>query len=814
VPAAIQPTVMSWRPVGPQKGGVFTNATYHDMAPDSTNFLRQCVVDHNTWRVRYNDIAYGSAPGASLCTTLEIFNQYSGVSQSLTSSVVGGFPTVGSPKVINVTTGNIIRSNSTAMPITGNGRWVFASVKNRFYMANGTDVPAISLGASTGDCIPWGFAGPVANMTYQINAGTNVLGGTQGTGTVSTNFTYTWASGPKFNYFQIGQPIYIQSVYNTVAGVTSNTIITLSISATNGAATYAYSPTGILGTAAYTNGSGNFTTWNGATLVAGSPSAPAAGNPVFIAGTAFTGSHFTPTIVYSLSSVATGTTGTIAPVFAGVTGTYDTEINMSNISFDNGRSYQYAYSYYNPTSGHVSNTSPILQITDGAPRNVNVSITLSNIVCTNDANYTKIILWRSAVNGANLFPLVVLNNDTGNAAGNTITYTDYLGDDTQLGTAAGGPGFVASPRGENSPPPVDLLYPTYWDGRFWGASATQVGILFFSGRSAGNNEDISVGVAEECWPLNFTRVIPESDGRITGLRAFSGVLAVLTDNNIYIVQSGTRDTYALSRISGKGHGTSHFLTTVIPSEDANGADVLVHFGNDGRLYFLMGGGGDYQISYPIQDQLGGPALVTCVGVQHTSTSSYVILSTIFQIFLYDLERKIWLQRTLPDGFGAGAYVEGLLGVVIAQMFGSANTVAAIYHAEQQIGPPTTMVVATNQVSPTGERKDDKQLESVVVYYPNRTDAMTVNLTIDAPIPFPSLGTSTLVEVPNTGQYAANFEMTDARVFVPQGNFAHGRLFQIVVSVTPSVFPGAAGFVPEVRGVWAGSQDAGAVGGML
>src|ERR1035438_8233768 len=65
---------------------------------------------------------------------------------------------------------------------------------------------------------------------------------------------------------------------------------------------------------------------------------------------------------------------------------------------------------------------------------------------------------------------------------------------------------------------------------------------------------------EECWPLLFTRAIPESDGRITGLRTVGNTLVVLTDNNIYTVTGNQYNTYGLVRVPAKGHGTSHLPT--------------------------------------------------------------------------------------------------------------------------------------------------------------------------------------------------------------------------------------------------------------
>src|ERR1700693_4514060 len=137
---------MSWVPRGDGKGGVFSNATYHDMPPDSTQNVVQAVVDHNSWRARLNDVQYGATTGTGFATSIEIFNKYVGVGQSLTSSVVAGFTQIsGQTYVNNMTTTQTIRASGTPMPLgTGGGTMCFSSVNNRLYMANGTDPPAIT----------------------------------------------------------------------------------------------------------------------------------------------------------------------------------------------------------------------------------------------------------------------------------------------------------------------------------------------------------------------------------------------------------------------------------------------------------------------------------------------------------------------------------------------------------------------------------------------------------------------------------------------------------------------------------------------
>ena len=857
MPAVSNVVKKEWSPVGPAKGGLFTNSTSHDNNSDSTKFITNAVINANTWVCAPYYTGFGSAlPAAGTCDSLEVFNRYLGNSQALTSSVISGFSnTAGGGAVWNQTAGVLIRGPATPMPTTGNGKFCFATVKNRLYMASGTDLPAISPTASVASCYSWGVAAQTQNLTYQIvasnqlgntnNAG--VLGGTQGVGTVSGGTTLTWSSGVKFDYFQPNATIYVNGVYNTIASVTSSTVLVLSISASNVSSPFSYAPTGMIGNAAYTNSSASFTTWAppGSLPVftqPGPPQIPPNGAPAFVAGGA---SPATPVTKYNISSILSNTTGTITPNFpSSGAGTLNTQINISNITFDNGRSYQYAVSYYNPTTGHVSNTSPILNVRDGPPNCNNVSITISNIVCTNDTtNYTKIILWRSAVGGAQLFPLAILNNNTGNAAGQTITYTDFQGDDTVVtsGSVAGGPGAVSAPPfGQNSPPPTDLNFIAYWDGRFWGASNGTIGILFFSCRVDVNTADTTVGVPEECWPAIFTRAIPEADGRITGLRTVGNTLCVLTDNNIYTVSGSQYTDYTLTRVPAKGRGTSHFATTVIPAGDLGTDDVLVHFGNDSRLYFL-GSSGDFPISYPIQNAIGQyPGNVTANGVVmsviHNGTSGYVVMglpSTAVQQgeYWYDLERQVWFfvdTGIMNGAVSAASRVEGLYAGVVTTFFGVPTSVysTGCGYIKYASGGPNTLGVLTNAVVPSGmDRLDDKILEAVIVYT-NYTGTMTVNAYWDTAVsandasPFTTTTpSSVLTETLNTGNYQAYFESSDARLFMPQNvsgsggaNItARGRVFQFG-AILNSVSVGDGNAVRKIVAIFGNTQAAPAMGG--
>src|ERR1035441_7448813 len=130
MPAASNAKVMSWIPRGEGKGGTFLNASYHDMVPDSTYQLLGGLVKSNAWVPFPNFLGYGFNQAGNV-TTLDISNRYTGVSQTLVSSVIAGITNdgAGKSKVWNQSQGLTIRRSATPQPTTTTGRYCFATVR-------------------------------------------------------------------------------------------------------------------------------------------------------------------------------------------------------------------------------------------------------------------------------------------------------------------------------------------------------------------------------------------------------------------------------------------------------------------------------------------------------------------------------------------------------------------------------------------------------------------------------------------------------------------------------------------------------------
>src|SRR5262249_23106035 len=214
---------------------------------------------------------------------------------------------------------------------------------------------------------------------------------------------------------------------------------------------------------------------------------------------------------------------------------------------------------------------------------------------------------------------------------------------------------------------------SYWNGRFWGFSFSNPGLLFFSARVDSSNSEIPVGVAEECWPLVNTIPIPDTDGIGTGTCVVGSNLFALTSKGIYTVTGSNPASYQMQRVTSKGNGAYQIATCALPGEDTNSADVLVHAGNDRRVYFLFGAGGGVACSYPIQDQIDAPiassaacpAAFVMLAVYHNEQGTYLLVGVRGQegTHVYDVERQIWFNWNLGKGHGSSsgnyAMVEGL-----------------------------------------------------------------------------------------------------------------------------------------------------------
>ncbi len=845
--ATERPVTFSWVPKGAGKGGQFSNATSHDSDTDYLAYVNELIIDGGRWLARPGETFYvattdGVGPQGA-ADAIMVFNSWGSTSKTYTSYLIYEY------KKLADSTARISWKNSNGFsgaftgsmgPFSSTGAGVpgtFQAVKNRCYYSNGA-LNTVTYGLPGGPAIfydsskagvtlgfeKWGLPASITNLTITPTSYDSGTGDTHGTITVD-NLSFN----PQ-THLAVGMPFYIETspgsgAFNQYVIATTPTPASVTLTTATVENYVGAKVQGNYGSMSWGNvtpiiQTGTATTDGTAVVTALSfdPRINCKAGYTFEIEKAAGTNLWSRYVILSVDSVSQVTLTTAASenyVGAKVRVDLPTSVAANSTS----SVYRYAISYYDSARGHIGDIGPTFTVNFGAPFNNRIDLIVSNIVdyeknpdpnlTTNNPimQYDKIILWRSANDGATLQPMVLLNK-AGSGAGYVQSYTDRLADDTQLGLVA--PYTAATAPGTHARPPIDLNYATYWQGRFFGSSTSNPGILYWSSIAT---ETGGYGVPEECWNPLSTIPIPESDGVIVGMKAVGGSLLVFTQNNIYQVQNTTTiPIFSLQRLSAKGRGTSQTAIATLPGEDSSSGDILVHYGNDNRVYFLYGAGGDIPFSYPVQPSLNtfGPSSNVGTGIFHNQHSTYIIIQSLTNLALtmiYDLDRKLWLSTLIPPS----AFTEGLYGGAIKAFVAGADSDPNIYTLMTSVNtnPPSVCSLWTQQVNVPGvPRHDEKRLQAVIVYGNPGAGTFAVRATTDegaTPI--------TLTEI-TTGldpRFSAYLDATDSHLFVPQGSTASGRTFQIKVDWTPVT---ASSYVSEIMAIWGVSTDTASVGGII
>lgn len=301
---------------------------------------------------------------------------------------------------------------------------------------------------------------------------------------------------------------------------------------------------------------------------------------------------------------------------------------------------RYAYAYYNPTTGHITNASPVLTLSEQNVKSVRVAIrTIATDPTLYAMGYTKIVLFRSRVDGTDMLDLYAETTGSSDADGsgylnnkNTLTSLDYddEGPDTRLGIVIGANSLPTV----NNPPPR-MRFIAYWDGRFWGVEEARQWRLRFSGDA----NTIPLGVAEECWPELFYRDITSGEGYVTGLKVVGSTLMIMTTKYTYYIVGNSYSNYSISRLSTRGFGVSANGIDEHPGDSTTESASAIYVSRDKRLWRHYEGGRIEDIGAPIQDKLDA----TPLGGRHP-----------FMVRVVRLE-KLWLLVLGMQSFADGPY---------------------------------------------------------------------------------------------------------------------------------------------------------------
>lgn len=215
----------------------------------------------------------------------------------------------------------------------------------------------------------------------------------------------------------------------------------------------------------------------------------------------------------------------------------------------------YAFGYKNSRTGHVSNASPILQLTEKdrvgrTPRITGIPYSPSDF----NNGYDKIQIYRNAKNGTVLVAIDpasggLINNSAG-AGTTSFTETANTYRDVNLTKQAAPLVSNRKPLNGTDTAPAAFSSIAEWNGRLF-ALAPREGFVYYSATAF----EIEFGRSEECWPANNT--LPISDAR--------GLLRVGRDgDDTLLVQTGGKDRVIV------GYNIQNFAVRELGTEDAGG----------------------------------------------------------------------------------------------------------------------------------------------------------------------------------------------------------------------------------------------------
>lgn len=215
----------------------------------------------------------------------------------------------------------------------------------------------------------------------------------------------------------------------------------------------------------------------------------------------------------------------------------------------------YAYSYVNTATGHSSNVSPLLQITEKDVVGRTVRITGIPYSPTDFNNgYDKIQIWRTNKDGAALVNILAsaggqINNSAG-AGTTTFTETSNTFADIDLGEQSAPIVSNRKPLNGTNSAPIAATSIAEWNGRLW-VTAPREAKLYYSAIDA----EVFPDRGDECWPANNALVV-------TDPRA---VLRVGQDgNDTLLVLTGTKDRVVV------GNNVLDFATRELGTDEQGG----------------------------------------------------------------------------------------------------------------------------------------------------------------------------------------------------------------------------------------------------
>ena len=377
---------------------------------------------------------------------------------------------------------------------------------------------------------------------------------------------------------------------------------------------------------------------------------------------------------------------------------------MGNLTLGATTGLQYAYAFYDPETGHISNLSPLFTLpppfvplsqADGSvsfpvgqgeisyPDGAKPTFSFPLTAGTDAKRFSHILFFRTVTGGGStLFPIGSLQPYVGKVHPGSLStrgswnpdwmglpnaytdappsnpvvpvfWTDFSTDDDLL--VSGG---LIGPQYTNDKPLVTLKggheepgWPyaaAYWDGRLWVVNKQEPDKVAFSCDSV----QCPFGIPEESFPAtNFLR-IPSEDGQATGIKLIAEMLLITTWRWAYTIVGNNESNYRLVRVSTRMGGVTTRMMDDFPSDVQDQPSVIYYLGLDKNVYEWIPGMNANVISREITDQLASTtinpqeAYVHCISAWGRRTVVVSLGPSQSQkCFMFDVEGRRWTQNS-------------------------------------------------------------------------------------------------------------------------------------------------------------------------
>jgi hypothetical protein len=367
----------------------------------------------------------------------------------------------------------------------------------------------------------------------------------------------------------------------------------------------------------------------------------------------------------------------------------------------------YAYAWYDPITGHISNISPVFTPTVTNLTNVGISVNVdvgsisyppdTSIIYYTDEDgkhrrFTHILFFRTlSSGGSTLYPIGSLQpTTTDTAAPYTVRPNpEWMGLPNPIQNLTAFPptttgnfwsdkstdadllisGALRAPQFTNGRPRIiqngveQIIFPAhlaYWDGRIWVAGPQDPAALHYSC----DRVQCPFGVPEESFADTNVLRIPASDGCIRGMKLIGESLLITTERWAYTIAGNNEANYRLIRVSTRMAGVGEYQMAEFVPEVEGQTALVVFIGTDGRVYAMPLGGEATPISKDIQTYLHAAKLT--LRAQYAKARIHTIVTegrriillfcpdvtgTSGKTFFFDFDTKTWSEHTLVTATG-------------------------------------------------------------------------------------------------------------------------------------------------------------------